>query len=326
MKKRIAYAHLAIAVVGVGGIVLFATYSASISSRPSKPFFIDTQPIADLHAHIHESDDSPDDIGHHELSRSLPFIAPYDLWITGIDWQVENAPRETLHHLALFRMDERNRACPNRNGQEVLVSGQDSMFNPSLRLPIGHAFYISKGTPLVLFAAMHNPLPPLGPGGEFDDVFVRTIVHTVPAENEKGFLPVTTRILYLDETGCDLAFSPETFTVPAQTQNYRYSGPTEGANPARTTFYATSTILYMGAHLHGWQGGKTVSVYKNAQHFDTFATVRLEDSAYLFKTPHYPMRHMLVPGDTIAIEALYENPHTSPIRGAMGFLALYLSE
>ena len=287
---------------------------------------IDTVPVATLTAHEHIIGDSPDDPGHHVVARSTTHIAPRDLWITGIDESIEHAPSTLLHHLVLIQSNKPNLSCPAHMGRELIVSGQDSMYSPHLRLPPGYALFIKKGTPLQLIGMLHNPEPPRGPGGTYSGVVVRTTLHVVPAVDGTTFTPVELRVLYLDEHGCADAVPSDTFTIPPKSLQYHYSGThARPDEPAQMIVMATSTIVYVGAHLHGWQGGKELIVLRNGKPFADLKTQRVPGDPYLFQTPHFATSTQVLPGETISIESTYDNPYSVPVRGAMAFFAMYMT-
>jgi hypothetical protein len=84
--------------------------------------------------------------------------------------------------------------------------------------------------------------------------------------------------------------------------------------------------VYIGAHLHGWQGGKEVIVEKNGAPFANFKTLPAREYPYRYDIPYYPTTTTMQAGDTLSIRAVYENPNAVPTRGAMGDLGIYFYE
>jgi hypothetical protein len=290
------------------------------------PIEISTEPILELAQHGHGEGDSPDDTGHHVVAYSQPYIVPEDMWIRGVDFEIENAPAVVLHHMVLLRRDEPNLLCPNLAYREMVMSGQDSVYNPHVRLPDGYAEFVPKGTPLVLMATLHNPEPPVGPGGDYRNVSLRVTLRTVRAMSGETFTPIKAYNMFIDDTNCLDPIPRANFTVPPHVKDYLVTQKvTLPHNPAEVRISATSTIVYVGSHMHGWQGAKKVIVLKNSEPFMEFTTQKSGIDAYLYETPHYATNIDVFPGDIISIQALYDNPNDVPTRGAMGFFVMHLA-
>lgn len=291
---------------------------------------IETKSASVLYPHEHDPGDSVMDPGHHVLLTSNVFVPTHDLWITGISGEVVNAPPVVIHHGELLRLDTlgTDATCASAYGAgELLSFGQDQMYDPQFQFPEEHAFFIAKGTPLVLAAMLHDPLPPVGPGGTYHDVNASITLHEADPSTRRSLTPVTFRLLHLEHEPCRTDEMGYVFKVPAYARGFVFKGHPEAANDgSRYIFTHPATILYLGAHLHGWEGGRELRVYKNGELLTTFATHKSETDPYLYETPHYQTDLHMEAGDTLSIEAVYDNPYDVPLTGAMGMLGIFYAE
>jgi hypothetical protein len=203
------------------------------------------------------------------------------------------------------------------------------MHHPYISFPKGYAMKIKKGTRLQLLLMVHNPTPPTGPGGVYRDVYARTTLHK-DTDVSRATHPVQFRYLFLDDEQCGHSegdFSDiNTFPVPPHAIHYVFSGSLT-TNPASAyTFTKPTTIVYMGGHVHGWQGGKAVILKKNGTQFARLSSAPSVTVPYQYDTEHYATSTTFKAGDTISIDALYDNPHAVESRGAMGMLGMYYSQ
>jgi hypothetical protein len=322
--KKMFWLTLIVLVLGISAFLFLGKYATSTDTMLIE---ITTPAIPDLDEHEHSEGDSPADSGHHVDARSSPYIVPEDMWITGADYEVVNAPAITLHHMILVRSDKTNLACPNYNYREIFMAGQDSMSNPHVRLPIGYALFLEKGTPLALQAAMHNPQPPVGPGGEYKNVSLRVTLHAEPVSSGKKFTEVERRTMLIDENGCRGEKRRAEFSVPSNSTGYRVVQEViDPYNPAQIRFDATSTIVYLSSHIHAWQHGKKVLVFKNGKPYIELVPQKSKKDPYLYVMPRYATSTEVFPGDTFSIEAIYDNPDDVPLRGAMAFFNIYVTK
>lgn len=283
-----------------------------------------TQQINILPPHGHEiGKDSMGDDGHHVGVQSPVYVAPHDLWITGMHAQIQGAPALTLHHGTIFRMDERDLECPSESPRPIVSIAQDQMHTPELRFESGYGIFIPKGTPLMLDAMFHNPEPPVGPGEVYENVSLEFDL-TIAEGDTQMLQPLQYHLLRLSNTPCR-EYS-HTFTVPPQTDSYVFAGTDEPDDASQLTVETQSRIVYFGAHVHGWEGGESLTVFKNKETIEVLQTEHSPDNTYRFNTPHGPRDLTLEPGDVLSIEARYTNPTESPLRGAMGHLGLYLAQ
>lgn len=289
---------------------------------------IQSNSIPILYPHAHHAGDSVMSAAHHVLLRSNIFVFQKDTWVSGISGVIENAPRMVLHHGELLRLDKigKGSSCPTAYGEgEILNFGQDQMNEPELHFPSGSALFIPRLTPVVLSVMLHNPLPPVGPGGEYRDVKVRVIFHEATT-SPRALTPVAFHLLHLDQKPCVTTEDGYVFSVPAHSSGSVFKGSSDGQfKPAEYSFDRGGTIVYMGAHLHGWEGGRELRVYINGSLFKTFTTVKSVDS-FGYNTPHFQTAVAVKAGDTISIDAVYDNPASIPLSGAMGMMGFYFKE
>jgi hypothetical protein len=317
MEKRLLLSGIVIVSVAIG-----SAFFLQAAHDRSRVYTIATVPIADLYPHSHELGvDSMSDEGHHIDTTSRPTVAPRDLWVTGVRFDINGAPATSLHHGTLLRLDQQAQECPEESPQVLMSMAQDQWHDPEAQFPNGYGIFIPKGTPLRLDAMFHNPLPPLGPGETYHNVSLKVTLSL--ADASANLKPLTFHLLHLSDTPC--RGSSHTFVVPPQT-TYTFSGTDEVNDSSRYRPKATSTIVYWGAHLHGWEGGRDVVVYKNGTPVRTFSTIRATDDPYQFNTPHEASSLTLSPGDVLSLSATYVNDADQPIRDAMGHLGFYASE
>ena len=312
-------------------LLVIALAAVSVVGNPTtRAITIETERIPELYPHGHDPGDSVLDPDHHKLLTSDVVVLDRDVWVAGISGEIINAPSVVLHHGELLRVDKigTDTECETAyGGGEILSFGQDQSHTPEFWFPEGHALFIPKGAPLVLVAMLHNPLPPVGPGGEYHDVSARLILHEAGAVAGSSFKPVSFRLLHLDDVPCQTDDMGFVFTVPPKTEEYEFRGALDAPhNPASYTFDRPATILYLGAHLHGWEGGRELLVYKNDGLLETFPTRRALDDPYRFDTPHYQTNIHMEAGDTLSIGAVYDNSYDVPIVGAMGMLGVFYTE
>ena len=289
---------------------------------------LQTANIHTLYPHEHDPGDSVLSQSHHENAISNVVVTPRDLWVTSISGKMVNAPSNTLHHGELLRPDTMGTGsvCASAYGAgELLSFGQDHMYSPRIALPAGYALFIPKGVPLVLGVMLHNPLPPVGPGGTYRNVSARLALEE--ATSTQYLTPVTFRLLHLEREPCKTTENGYEFEVPAHAKDFVFGYPKGTApDPASYTFERGATVVYMGAHIHGWEGGKELRVYKNGVLLTTFKTLKDAEDTYRYDTPHYATSLRMQAGDTLSIEAVYDNPYDVPLTGAMGMMGFYYAQ
>ncbi|MBI5456749.1 hypothetical protein HY969_03320 [Candidatus Kaiserbacteria bacterium] len=313
--RKLAYVLMGTCVLAI--VILSGFF---VSHRPT--IVLETQHLPELSSHPHVAGDSAIDKGHHYEIYSPIYTVPDDVNVSEIEFEIHNAPDIILHHALLVDIDKPDVICPQFYGRELAAVGQDQMHTRKISLPQDYALTIIKGTRLQLAVALHNPLPPIGPGGTFEDVFATVKLKSV--SNPERATPVYFHVLKLDEDAC--ASQTHVFTVPPHSKGYVYGGPgwvEKGQN--RMIIEHNATIVYMGAHLHGWQSGKNVAIRRNGELLSVFETVRSNDNPYRYDTPHYATEIALKKEDVLSIEAVYDNGFEVPIRGAMGMFGMYVA-
>ena len=287
-------------------------------------FVIETEVLSVLPPHHHDVHDSSMDEGHHMYLRSPIVYAPEDMWVREIEFELKNAHDTALHHAVFMRLDKPNQVCPFIPMYDLLHVGEDQMHDPSLKFADGLGFFIPEGTPLLLDVMTHNPMPPLGPGETYYDVSA-SITLTLAREDEE-LNPVRYYALHLADRPCSLK-SQFTFAVPPRTENFVFgANDTEVEQTAgRVTFTEDGAIVFMGGHIHGWEGGKYLDVYLNDEHLRRFETSKASDDPYRYDTKFGNVHIPITAGDTISITSTYSNPHDHAIPGAMGMLGLFFA-
>lgn len=280
-----------------------------------------SETVPELIPHVHEDLDSIIDDDHGEIVhlRNGVYVTDRDLWVTKIAWVVENAPQATLHHFIFTRQDKAAELCPNGFSQykEILTAGSDTTTN-ELVFPDSYALHIPRGTPLDLETIFHNPLPPFGPGGSYKDVRMRLVL-TLGSQTE--YQPLEIVRLSLEDPACDSRSS--TFDVPAETTSFIQSTDSPISS---YTFTHESLLLLIGAHTHGWDGGKNVKVFLNDKKLEDFIPRRTTPDPWSWVTPTKRMGVRVREGDIITFTAEYSNPHDAPlVREAMGMIMLMFS-
>jgi len=302
-------------VVAIAGIVWFGEKSHTL--------VITSETIPVLVAHEHKDLDSIIDLHHGEVVgfESGTVVLDRDVWINGFKWEVENAPIETLHHFIFTRADKPAVLCPNgfSANEEILVMGSDTFVN-EFNFPPEYGIFLPKGTPLELSAVLHNPLPPFGPGGTYENVRLKlTLLLNDPG---KTYNHVRLVRLSAEDPACTPRSS--TFNVPANTENFlkKIDSPISSY-----TFEKDSQLLLVGAHAHGWDGAGPIRVYLNDELLYEFTPQRVNENPWSWATPSRLVSKAVKKGDTISLTSTYSNPHDKPlINEAMGMIMIAFSE
>lgn len=311
---------------------MFASANDHSPRRDNSTVVIETAHQTELKPHTHADGDAVADIGHHVMLESTIFITPRDLYVSEIGFEIVNAPNVVLHHASLIDLSRPNLTCPNlTNWKELFVYGSDRMYDSSLSFPKGYAVIIPKGSPLKLVLMIHNPEPPLGPGGTYNDVYSRITLRET-SEDRAHIIPLEPNMLHLDDV--DMTCSNKnpdlsdfyTFTVPPKKVGYVFSGTGETDRAASIHFALSGTLFDLAGHLHGWQGGKELIVKKNREVLHVFKTELSTTTPYIYETRHITEPIHIDAGDTISISAKYDNPHVVATRGVMGISGFYFAQ
>ena len=323
---RILHSRIA-QVLFVAGVIILAVQGLNTKPQPVSPFEMQTEHIAVLSPHMHGQGDSAEDSTHHVTVNSQVEIAPRDMYISKIKFEMVNAPNVVLHHASFVDLSQPNQTCPNfPHWRELFVYGSDRMYDNALTFPKGYALFIKKGTPLKLQLMVHNPEPPLGPGETYKDVYTR-IVLTESSEPARSLSLLEPYLLHLDDKSCGFtepdASDVYTFAVPAHTRRYVFKGHGSDDQSSTKVFSKPATIVHLAGHLHGWQGAKQLVIYKNGQAMHTFDIIPSTTSPFIYETRHTAAPYHMNAGDKLSISALYENDHAVSARGVMGIVGFY---
>ncbi len=312
-----------------GCIVILFSLSGSARMQHDTIVF-ETAHMPILHPHQHDAGDAAGDPAHHAYIMSPIFMAEKDAWISEISFDIHNAPDTIVHHASLLNHSEPHQTCANLPFSQMYIMAQDSMHVPTMTFPSGTGMRIKKGQLVQLSIMIHNPFPPVGPGEAYYNVYGTLKLNLRPDNESAQTKAIRPYLLHLDEEPCVIRTMDQTdayvFTVPPKTHDYTFTGSGLSSDPATYAFQKPSAIVYLGAHVHGWQGGKKVLVYKNDEPFLTFETKLSDTYPYRYDTPYYPASLEMQSGDTLTLRAVYDNPNDVMTRGAMGDLQIYFYE
>ena len=297
--------------------------TADISIEPTEEvrnFEVRSEIIPELKPHWHGPGDSAYDPDHHLIVDFPIFMVTEDSWLTGIDIDVNNAPKEIIHHLLPFSKAFPGIVCLEEySGIPVFGFGYDSI-HESIKLPEPYAIFVPAGSLFLIDAMVHNPKPPVGPGGDYANVRVSANfkIQKVNDRNDKKI--VKPFVLYLSDQFCRPNIYEYIFEVPPLIKNFtKKTDQTEYGDSSFYQFKESGEIIYAYGHLHGWDGGKKIEIFKNDEMVDTLKTFRFdsEDKPWLWETERSDKKIWVEKGDVISIAATYSNPYSAPIRGAM---------
>ena len=319
----------------VAGLVLIFGYAAWQIGMPLRttriePVILETNHLAVLAPHRHGPNDSVTDTWHHETLAARQVLAPRDMYVTGIHFNFENAPTSTIHHMSLTDVSRRNETCPNYpTGAELFSFSADRLYENEIRFPEGYALRIPKGTPLSMYIMVHNPEPPIGPGGTYRDVYTRVQL----IESDQG--PATLKLvhpylLHLDDVPCSYGKADGSegviFTLPARTMGYHFSGKGQSDPAASKLFTRPATLINLTGHLHEHQDAKELIVRKNDQILYVFRPTPVTNDPYFSPLYRASSTFHVEAGDRVWLTAVYDNPSSVPIHGAMGAAGFYYTE
>ncbi len=279
-----------------------------------------------LARHDHMGTDAVDDTGHHRETFSEVYVVPRDMWIESLSFELNNAPDITLHHAMLLNLSEKPYECKKIMGRELWSMGQDQMHMHTATFPYPYRLFVKRGDKLILQLSVHNPAPPLGPGDVYTNVSGTLKLKTRTSLFKNDFQPLAFRLLFLADEPCQTKPAPFAFSVPKQTEHHVIQAPADTKSGGKITFEKPTRILYMGGHLHGWQGGVSVSVKKNGALIQTYETHPSKTVPYRYDTPHGLTSIDLAAGDSLSIESVTKNPHDYAVRGLMAIVGFYYTK
>ena len=309
-------------------VILAGVLAASEYVEFSQPttLVLRTNSIAELAPHEHDAHkNTVDDTGHGVEIVSPTFTPAEDLWVTGFDYETVHASSTVLHHAILSSATAPRTWCSDRpDSRFFTILTQDQMNDPHVRFPAGYAVRIPAGTPLVLYGMLHNAEPPVGSGETYTNVYGKITLHVQVPTIRHPLKELTYYSPHLADDPCQPNDYGYFFAVPENVSDYRVTGATAKVHTERIVFDRPTTIKYWGGHVHGWQGGKALIVKKNGAIIQTFTTRHSDSDPYQFITPYGPADVHLKSGDTLSLEAVYDNPTDEPKIGAMGVLYIYV--
>lgn len=283
-----------------------------------------TRPVPVLPPHAHESTSTRSDSilspGHGLIVESDVFVVSEDMWLTGKEIVIEHAPESVLHHLILAKEGGPNEECPSRD-EELYTVGADTRSRSVFPEPYG--IYLRKGERIYLSGMIHNPEPPQGEGGTYEQVSIGFRWTTeLPSLSRSSALSFH-RIALQDQPFCqDQEQYPvvDVFTVPARAVPYEKSSDTkDGLNPTRYVFTEPGLALGFTGHLHPSDGGIRLELFMNGKKIGTVTPMQDTLVPWVWKTSYEGMQsYRVVPGDVFTISATYENTRDVPVEDAMG--------
>lgn len=295
----------------------------TLTDDSKKTIILETPTIEYLHPHKHEVSDTVHDHGHHVTVRSEVILAQEDLWITGFTFNMENAPYSTLHHAQLTDLDGVSNTCKDKGlPNELLSIGEDTLGSNTLQFDNPQGIFIPKGHRLEMFAMFHNPEPPVGFGGDYYDVSAKLELTYELAKESDRHVPLRHYHLHLDDRACTGLY---TFAVPPETTDFKRVPQYTDNDPAIVQFEEPGEIVYIGGHLHGWEGGKLLEFLKNGESIRQYETKRSDRSDMKWETPHHRESIKIEAGDVVSISATYDNPGPETVTGAMGIISFYFA-
>lgn len=295
----------------------------NISHEPEFNVSVSTHTLPTLLPHAHGAGNKISDVLHGIPLTSEPFEVPETFWITSLTLTAEHAPTTIVHHLTISRMNEDGTFVPDTWG--IYTFGQDTPTRITFPAPAG--ILVQKGEKLGIEAVLHNPIPPYGPGEVYKDVTV-TVTLEGEAPNAKRYVPLAFSLPRVTDSVIE-GDDDAAFTVPPHTKEFTR---TSAQNPEhiRTsshTFRKDGWIVYLGAHMHAWEGGEQVQALLNGKVVKTFyAHLTDPNMPWSFETDGGTLLKRIQAGDVLSVSATYSNSGDEPVIGAMGMLGLFYTE
>lgn len=299
----------------IGAFILLIV-SLGMVTPPTFPHSIvlATEPLPILPPHQHGLGAAESDSGHGQYVSSQVYVVPDDVVVTGMAMSMHNAPSDILlHHLGVYT---------NIPGNSAIAGfARDTHFK-QFEFPAPYGVFLPKGTKLFLRAMLHNPEPPEGPGATYRDVSVEVRLRLAenPTRRDHHLLFHLLALGYPEEPGPETI---DTFTVPSATREYAASPVNTKSLHGVFTFPTDATVLGMGAHMHGWDGGREVTLYQNGSPIANYEAHASALSPWTWQSDGDEVVREVRAGDTFSLTALYDNNEPVPLRGAMGELGFY---
>ncbi|MEK7560847.1 MAG: hypothetical protein AAB539_02725 [Patescibacteria group bacterium] len=294
----------------------------------SRRFVIETNALASFPSHPHTPlKDKIFSAGHGVYLLSPVVAAGDDLWVTGLRWEVQNAPPHIVHHAVFQRIDRMDPVCPR--SWEELFTGSIDTIHTSVVFPSPYGIFLPKGTPLEVNVMAHNPVSPHGPGGIYENVSVRLVMDVERATVSRRHRRLEYRRLRLDDSPCADPVTVETFVIPARSAHARFTAAQARNGPFHTaeyTFMSSGMLFGVGGHIHAWEGGESVGVFLNGDILASLVSRQTADNLWSWETPHIKLFRRVAKGDVLSIDATYSNPQAAPlVDSAMGQIGFYFA-
>lgn len=305
-------------------ILLIISSLLVVVTATKKNTLVITSPVVEsLQPHQHDEGDSADDTGHGMLFDSYVTVTE-DVWITAIDVELKNAPAPVLHHLILSSEEGPDSECPGTaQSRDYIAVGEDTPHHFSFEEPYG--MYIPKGTKLHLSTMLHNPERPGEQGRTYENVQAVVTLTTAGTSDPRSKNIMLLRIAVQDTPYCEKDPKGPGFIVPPNTETF-VKVPTNNKDRGRFTSSSSGTIIDGYAHMHGWDGGRSVSLYLNDKEiitWETHAEAPTDSPFESWRTPRLPLQFNVKRGDVLSVTSEYTNLKNEPTRNAMGAARLF---
>lgn len=306
---------------------------ARAQTSPSQ-LSITTESLPELVEHKQEPTEL--DVPHSNWVSSQILTTPADVWVTGFDVTINNAPPDILHHLHVFRLDQdRQQTCPVSSSQyplsgfiskkltEIFLASRNTI-SESIVLPESYGIFIPKGTPLSTLAMLHHTSPPTGSGGNYKDVSVSVTLHTKPKESPLHNVDFYS--LILDDSPCAFPMSHQAFAVPTGSGEFTMTGDNSGQYPLSYKFSQPGKLVWAGANFWPAKGGKSVDVLLNDNSLHTFkATQNNPKTPWAWAIPPVNLHQQVQAGDVLGIQATYTKNSQKSVGDASGVIGVYFA-
>ena len=290
-------------------IVIFSLWHR----ESTRHLLVQTAP-ADVPYHEHTPENTHYD---HMTWAKGAAVVPEDLWITKISASVRGAPRAIFHNTYLSIENERDTWCPDN--PRFIWSGSTVSTKHATIYDPPYGIFLKKGTVLDLEAAFHNGNDE-GSGESFKAASLALDIQYELAPNSDR--SKTLRFALIDASGCSR--DRPIFTIPAGAKNAAFD-----TRSRPFVFDHDATILRAAAHFHGSyesSASNTLRLFLNDALIDEFTTQNITDDDA--RNPRLLQGQSPIPvgaGDTVWMEALFDNPSNVPVYEGMAIVGLYYS-
>lgn len=250
---------------------------------------------------------------------------PEGMAVSKISVSVEGAPKEIIHHLSLGSVGKSDIVCGNTthaNIKEYFTISRTNI-HEEVVFPVGYMLPIVAGENLQLEVMTHILDKPYGPSEEgYHDAAVNvTLEYESLAKSSKT--PLEFIRLRLDDTPCAEPAAHQAYKVPAHSgimKKFSDNGVSD-----TYTFPQAGTILNRNANVWGNKGGKSVTFLLNGKTIDVF-NVRQGTDPWIWNIDQKTDAVTVAAGDTVTLEAVYENNESYDILDASGMFGFYFAK